>query len=107
MSGKAILGVIPVFVVGVILFLSTTPDQKKSFWDAAKQICNLQNTVVISVTDSFIASVNDEKAREQLLKLKSIGQVSLSVSEHAELLENLYEKKIIKLNQACVIVGVT
>ncbi len=96
----------PIAIVIIVLLLFTTPAQKESLWDAAKQICNLQDTVTVTITDSFIATGDDEYTKEQLLKLKSIGKVSLNVAEHTKLIEDLYEKKKIKLNPGCIIVGV-
>ena len=95
----------PALIVIVILFLFTTPSQKSSLLDSAKQICNLPNTITISLTDSFISTVKNPKTREQLLKLKSMGEISLNVAENVELLEDLYEKKKIRLSPGCVIVG--
>lgn len=89
----------------VILLLFTTPSQKNSLLDSAKQICNLQNTIIITVTDSFILTVKDPETREQLLKLQKMGEISLNVVENVELLEDLYEKKKIRLNPSCIIVG--
>jgi hypothetical protein len=70
-----------------------------------KQICSLQDTLTVKLTDSFIATVNDKETREQLLKLKAMGEVSTSVAENAQLIEDLYEKKKIKLDPKCAIIG--
>jgi hypothetical protein len=73
--------------------------------DAAKQIFSLQDTLTVKLTDSFISTVNDKETREQLLKLKAMGEVSTSVAENAQLIEDLYEKKKIKLDPKCAIIG--
>ena len=96
----------PILIVIVVLVVFTTLAQKDSLWDAAQQFCSIQDTLTITITDSFIATVDDEKTREQLLKLQAMGKVSLDVAENAELIEELYEKKKIKLNPGCIIVGV-
>ena len=100
--GYSIPGI--VIVVIVILFV-TTPQQKSSLWDSVKQICNLQDTITVELTDSFIATVDDKETREQLLRLKAMGEVSIDVAENAKMLEDLYEKKKIRLDPKCVIIG--
>jgi hypothetical protein len=95
----------PAVIVIVVLLFATTPEQKSSLVDAAKQICSLQDTLTVKLTDSFISTVNDKETREQLLKLKAMGEVSTSVTENAQLIEDLYEKKKIKLDPKCAIIG--
>ncbi len=72
-------------------------------WDAAQQYCTMQDTLTVTITDSFIATVDDDKTREQLLKLQAMGKISLDISENAELVEDPYEKKKIKLNPRCIL----
>jgi hypothetical protein len=92
-------------IVALVLIFGTTPEQKSSLIDAAKQICSLQDTLTVQLSDSFIAKVDDEETRKQLMKLKEMGEVSINVAENAELLEDLYEKKKIRLDPKCVIIG--
>jgi len=92
-------------IVALVFIFYTTPQQKSSLIDTAKQICGLQDTITVQLTDSFIATVNDKETREQLLKLKAMGEVSTSVTENAQLIEDLYEKKKIKLDPKCAIIG--
>lgn len=94
-----------IVVVALVVFFMTTPQQKSSLIDAAKQVCGLQDTLTIQLTDSFISNVDDKETREQLLKLKALGQVSINAAENAKLLEDLYEKKKIRLDPKCAIIG--
>jgi hypothetical protein len=94
----------PVVIAVILILLFTTPEQKSSLWDAAKQYCNLQDTLTVQLTDSFIETVDDKETREKLTEWRDKGQVSINVAENAKLLEDLYEKKKIKLDK-CAIIG--
>ncbi len=96
---------IGVIIVVLVLIFGTTPQQKSSLIDAVKQICSLRDTLTVELTDSFIATVDDKETREQLLKLKAMGEVSVDVAENVKLLEELHEKKKIRLDPRCVIIG--
>jgi hypothetical protein len=96
---------IGVIIVALVLIFYTTPQQKSSLIDAAKQICGLQDTITVQLTDSFIASIDEKETREQLQKLKDIGQVSINAAENAQLVEDLYKKKKIRLDPKCIIIG--
>ena len=94
-----------IILLGVAVYFFATDSQKTLLLDSFEDICEGTNTINIFITEDYISQEENKEIREELIKLKSLGNISKNNLTHMEIIDGLYENKKIKY-VGCVVVGV-
>lgn len=99
----AIPAPIAILIVIIIVWFSTTPEQKQSLISGLKQACSAQEQVRIALSETFANNIKDPAERQRVLQLIQLGQVSQDTLDGIQSLEESYKQKKIKIDKCALI----